>query len=52
MGMTAYLSVMNKGTGNSPFVNQGSLVVEKINYVLLLSMIQQYAVNIAAGASH
>lgn len=53
--MTAYLSVMNKETGNSPFIcepRQSSLVMEKDNYVLLLSMTPQYAVNIGAGVSH
>lgn len=51
--MTAYLSFTNKETGIFPlFVNQGSLVMEKINYVLLLSMIPQYAVNLAPGVSH
>lgn len=43
MVMTAYLSVINKKTGNSPFiVNQKSLVMEQTNHVFLLSMISQY----------
>lgn len=52
--MTAYLSVMNKETGNSPciFEPRQSSHGAFINCVLLLSMIPQYAVNLAAGASH
>lgn len=43
MVMTAYLSVINKKTGNSSFiVNQRCLVMEQTNSVFLLSMIPQY----------
>lgn len=49
--MTAYLCVMNKQTGNYPFIcepRQSSHGKEK----LLLSMVPQYAADLAAAASH